>query len=476
MARGILSGLIWGVVVAGAGAGGLSLAYPDFKPDAMQTAMAEPASASAEPESASDTTDNPVPQSQEDNVPAEADTDSLVPGAGDDTPVTPAQPDPVETDAGTGDGEGAQASVADTGVEPVEPAPVKPEAGEQQAAQDGAMSDSTAPEPDAPDQPDVAEPAEPVISPSAQLSPVGEEDPVGEPDATSDSDEASDVAADDSGSGITDTIIAALPKPQGTVGDLAPEVTTNRLPSVSEGDEEAGADGGAPAVAPPPIERFAEPAEIEEGKPLMAIVLIDAGDGPLGVEALEAFPYPITFAVDASGPDAEARMQTYRDKGFEVMAMASLPAGATASDAEVAMSAYLGVVPEAVAILESPDVSLQASREVSDQITDIVLESGHGLVLQSNGLNTVQKLARREGIPSATIFRDFDSKDQNASVIRRFLDQAAFKAGQEGGVIMLGRLRAETISALLIWGLADRASRVALVPVSAVLMQGDFTR
>jgi polysaccharide deacetylase 2 family uncharacterized protein YibQ len=54
-------------------------------------------------------------------------------------------------------------------------------------------------------------------------------------------------------------------------------------------------------------------------------------------------------------------------------------------------------------------------------------------------------------------------------VIRRFLDQAAFRAGQDGGVIMLGRLRADTISALLLWGLQDRAGKVALAPISAVL-------
>jgi len=49
------------------------------------------------------------------------------------------------------------------------------------------------------------------------------------------------------------------------------------------------------------------------------------------------------------------------------------------------------------------------------------------------------------------------------------LDQAAFKAGIEGSVIMLGRMRPETISALLVWGLQDRASQVALAPISAVL-------
>ena len=54
-------------------------------------------------------------------------------------------------------------------------------------------------------------------------------------------------------------------------------------------------------------------------------------------------------------------------------------------------------------------------------------------------------------------------------MIRRFLDQAVFRAGRDGGVIMVGRLRPDTISALLLWGLQDRAGRVALAPVSAVL-------
>jgi hypothetical protein len=85
-------------------------------------------------------------------------------------------------------------------------------------------------------------------------------------------------------------------------------------------------------------------------------------------------------------------------------------------------------------------------------------------------------------VPSATIFRDFDGAGQDAAAIRRFLDQGAFKAGQQAGglqeaegdgVIMMGRLRPDTISALLLWGLQDRAQRVALAPVSAVLDPAD---
>lgn len=223
----------------------------------------------------------------------------------------------------------------------------------------------------------------------------------------------------------------------------------------------------------PPLQAFALPFENADDKPLMSIVLIDAGDdlseSSVGLPALRSFPAPITFAVDASLPDAAERMKNYRSAGFEVLAMIDLPTGATATDAEVSLNSVLSAMNEVVGVIEGIGNGVQEVREASDQVTQILLSSGHGFVTQSKGLNTVAKLAAREGVPTATVFRDFDSADQSPTVIRRFLDQAAFRAGQEGGVIMMGRLRPDTISALLLWGLQDRASRVALAPVSAVL-------
>ncbi|MRU17045.1 divergent polysaccharide deacetylase family protein [Roseovarius sp. A21] len=259
---------------------------------------------------------------------------------------------------------------------------------------------------------------------------------------------------------------------EGTIGDMAEGVTTNRLPAVGQdAPEEDAPDEMAPAAQDlPPLEQFAAEFENPEGKPLMSIVLIDDGSSPIGFDALSSFPYPLSFAVDADWPGAKAAAAKYRAAGFEVLAMADLPEGAAAADTEVAMQAYLEAVPEAVAILEGTESGLQSSREAAEQLAPILLDSGHGIVMHPKGLNTAQKLLSREGVKAATVFRDFDAKGQEATVIRRFLDQAAFKAGQEeGGVIMLGRMRAETVSALLLWGLQDRASRVALAPVSAVL-------
>jgi polysaccharide deacetylase 2 family uncharacterized protein YibQ len=206
----------------------------------------------------------------------------------------------------------------------------------------------------------------------------------------------------------------------------------------------------------------------------MSIVLMDTGAdldaAAIGLPALTSFPYPVSFAVDASLPDAFERMERYRREGFDVLAIVDLPGGARPTDAEVSMSVALDALPEIIGVLEGTGEGLQGSREVADQVTNILKASGHGLVAQSRGLNSMPNLAVKEGVPAAPVFRDFDSEDQGARVIRRFLDQAAFKAGQEGGVIMLGRLRPETIEALLVWGLADRAGTVALAPVSALLL------
>ncbi|WP_308342275.1 divergent polysaccharide deacetylase family protein [Roseobacter insulae] len=295
-------------------------------------------------------------------------------------------------------------------------------------------------------------------------------------------DPAPQVIASDDGAGPEGEVLESIGTPVGTFGNLAPEVKTNRLPTLGEEPEaapeplpledieEVAPDPGAENR---PVVRFAAPHENPDGKPVMAIVLMDDGvdlsADTIGLPALRSFPYPVSFAVDTSLPDAKDRMAAYRAEGFEVLAMVDLPQGARARDAEISMSVALEAIPEAVGVLEGVGEGVQGTRDAARQVTEILAASGHGFVTQNKGLNTVQKLAAKAGVPSAVVFRDFDSSQQTPTVIRRFLDQAAFRADNEGGVIMLGRLREDTISALLLWALQDRAKRVALVPVSAAL-------
>jgi hypothetical protein len=177
----------------------------------------------------------------------------------------------------------------------------------------------------------------------------------------------------------------------------------------------------------------------------------------------------LSIAVPVTRPDAAEAMRKYRADGYEVLALASVPEGATPTDLENAAQAWLSTMNEVVAVMETPDLGLQSDRAMGEQLAAILAETGHGLLLYPDGLDTTRKLASRREVPAATVFRDLDGAGQGSAVIRRFLDNSAFKAGVEGTVILVTRLRPETIEALLVWGLADRASRVALAPVSAAI-------
>lgn len=418
---------------------------PIVAPDADQQGTAQPAPAEPTEQGGVDVAaETPAPTIPQSTVPTAPESDSEISVSTESAPVPePQVSEPEQSDA-TAEVELETAALAPES-EPTPPAATAEEI-------------VTAPEADpVPTVQGEAEPAAPQTAEPEQPAPA--EQPVTEAEPESDT---------------------GVGKPASDLDALAPQVKTNRLPSLGDDPEPAPEEATEADVAVvefdpdlPPIQRYAAPFENPEAKPLMAIVLIDDGSGiaggTAGAEALSAFPYPITFAVDASLPDAADKMERYRGSGFEVMALVNLPENSTASDTEVSMSVALNAVPQAVAVLEGPGTGIQGNREMANQVTAILADFGLGLVTQPKGLNTVQKLASRSGVPAATLFRDFDSQGQDSVVIRRFLDQAAFKAGQEGGVIMVGRLRPDTVSALLLWGLQDRAGRVALVPVSAVL-------
>lgn len=282
--------------------------------------------------------------------------------------------------------------------------------------------------------------------------------------------------------------VSAIPgKPAVRIIDNDDRARTERVPSLGtdaadappEGaaTEQAAGDGAAetteePDPNLPPIRRYAAEFDPSGDEPLMSIVLIDDGTSAVETSALSGFPYPLSVALDPAWDGAGAAMEQYRAAGLDVLLLADLPGGARPQDLEANFEAWSAQLPEVVGVMEAPGSALQESRALTDQLADILSSTGHGLVLYPNGLDTARKLASRQGVPAATIFRDFDADGQAPDVIRRFLDHAAFRAGQEGGVVMVGRLRPETVQALLVWGLQDRASSVSLAPISALLLDG----
>ncbi len=218
------------------------------------------------------------------------------------------------------------------------------------------------------------------------------------------------------------------------------------------------------------LAQFAATPSVDVGDaPLMSFILVDDGTMSAAAAALAGLPFDVTIALDPAMAGAADLMARYRADGFEVAVLGSLPEGAVPSDVEIAFESVFQTLPETIAVLDTGAGGLQSDPEVTAQVMDILAAQGRGFVTASQGLNTASRAAEQAGVPAGVIYRDLDADDQDARVIRRFVDQAAFRARQESDVILVGRVRPDTISALILWGTASLNEQVAIVPVSTIL-------
>jgi hypothetical protein len=163
-------------------------------------------------------------------------------------------------------------------------------------------------------------------------------------------------------------------------------------------------------------------------------------------------------------------MGAYADAGIEIAALAALPDGGTITDAAVALEGTFSALPRAVALVATEDHPIPSRTDVVGRVMGVLSNDGRGLVMPDGGLNSTLRAAEAADVHAAMIYRDLDGNGQDARVIRRFIDQAAFRARQQPGVVLMGRVQPETISALILWGTANRAGQVALAPLSATLL------
>lgn len=248
-------------------------------------------------------------------------------------------------------------------------------------------------------------------------------------------------------------------------------VTVGRLPSIAAPtDETAPAEAPVPVIDKRPIAQYAAAFTNDLGKPEFAVLLVDNGAADLDRAKLAALPFPVSFVIDPLDPGAAAAAATYRAAGKEVVMLASgIPTGAVAGDLEQTFQANAAVLPEAVAVMDLGAKGFQDNRPLASMVVPIIKDQGRGLVTFDAGLNAADQVARREDVPSVVIFRDLDAGGEDTPLIRRYLDRAAFKAAQEGRVVVVGTTRPETIAALMEWSIEGKGASVALAPISAVL-------
>lgn len=332
------------------------------------------------------------------------------------------------------------------------------------------VADAALPEPLLPESPviDVPDPA-PVVIAEPVPAPLPEPLPAPDAPAIFAADAGPETLSPDVGLAVdgpttlpaTPSLITAgegaLTDRDSATGDAALADDVNALPEVA-------LDSG------PALERFAAPFANPDAKPLFGILLLDTGDATLDRQAVAALPFAVSIVIDPLSPDAATLAALYRAGGKEVVMLATgIPVGATPADLEQTFQAHAAALPEAVAVIDSADSAFQNDRPLSSQIVPILAAQGRGLLTWDRGLNAADQVAQREGLPAATVFRQIDAEGEGVPVMRRYLDRAAFKAAQEGRVIVIGTLRAETIAAILEWTIEGRASTVALAPASALL-------
>jgi hypothetical protein len=247
-------------------------------------------------------------------------------------------------------------------------------------------------------------------------------------------------------------------------------VRVNRPGAEEEPAREVAEEEAVPeaAEAVPALRRFAAAWEAPaEGKPLMSLVLLD--DGTTDPEAVAALPWPVGVAIDPSREGAAERLAAYRAKGIEALVLAELPTAAQPVDVEVFLGAALDELPDTVAVLDLGQGGLGGSDATAQMGMSRVARDGRGLVLGNRGFRSGLELAGREGVPAAEVLRDLDGQGQDGAAIRRGLDDAVRRAGQEGRAVVVARATPDTLAALGEWSLEGRAQEVTVAPVSAVL-------
>lgn len=264
------------------------------------------------------------------------------------------------------------------------------------------------------------------------------------------------------------TVIEDAPVIAAPTGLPAGDASVGRIRLGSDEPETASTSTGSA------LETYGTAFDQPDGKPLMGVILMDDGNMNGGSAAVASLPFPVTVVLDPAAEGASDRLAAYRAAGIEVGVQSQLPDGATPVDVDVALEATFKALAETVLLLDAGDGGLQNDRAVTAQAMDRLAQDGRGLVTVSKGLNMALRAAEQAEVPARIIFRDLDANGQDARVIRRFLDQAAFRARQNSGVLLLARVRPDTISALVLWGTANRAGQVALAPASAILLgQGE---
>lgn len=389
-------------------------------------------------------------------------------------PVTPSQPEAPAPDTTEPESPEPAPDTAEQVDTPPAPEPASEPANES-TTEDSSVAPDLAPAPAAP------QPAAiPALTASAPGSPEAPAAGGADLDAGSEATLGAPAIETSANAGIGGGGDSTPPRPgaaptqiaSSTVGtDSGPAVNTESA-AVPEITGTATASSLIPGKA---LTEFAAPFDGSDGKPLMAIVLIDEGESPFLRPGMAALNEPVTFGVRADLPDSDLVAGRYRESGFEVSAVtppegALSLASADTPDAVVqTLAEVFRKVPAAASLMDAIGGPLPGDTDLARQVAQGLAVTGHGLLShRGTGVTDLPTIAEAEGVPTEVIFRVIDDEPGSASITQA-LEAALGDAERTGGAIIVGHVRQETVATLSQWMFGTSPQSVTIAPVSAVL-------
>lgn len=206
------------------------------------------------------------------------------------------------------------------------------------------------------------------------------------------------------------------------------------------------------------LKRYAAPA-VEVSGPMVAIVLIDQGLREVRPDNVQALPFPVTVALDASQPGAQDRMKQYRRAGVDVLALSPLTAGQTISETNRVLDNVFAALPEAVGLLDAKGVLNGSGATLTAAMAHLAAQ-GRGFVAPASSVPNAHNVAEQSGVPAMMIDGQFAENNAGA-VLNAALD------GQVGDLLLLGEVNPDVLLGLARWGIAQEPKAIA--PLSQIM-------
>ncbi|MEM1079258.1 MAG: divergent polysaccharide deacetylase family protein [Pseudomonadota bacterium] len=227
------------------------------------------------------------------------------------------------------------------------------------------------------------------------------------------------------------------------------------------------AETGAPVGA---LTRNGQQFAVPDSASVISILVEAPGSSGVETERLAASRLPLSIAIDPSLPDAASLASDLRGAGHDVLiTLTGLPGEPEPRDIDIALGAHIARLPEAVGVWLPAGSPVLQDRLLLRHLSEVLSETGHGLVAPGDGLDAALQEARRAGVPAAASSAWVSAQDP--LLLRRTLDRVALRARTGQGGLVQATFAPELLEVLSGWSSTLPQTDVAVAPVSAYLQR-----